>query len=533
MRLTLSIKAILNCFLIVPLTSIAQIQKVSQKLFDTIKLKEHVVTLASDSFQGRKPFTVGETRTVDYLVNQLTEIGLEPANNKSYLQPVTIVQSNYVSRTIDVQSRSGSLILENPKDYAIWTHNEDTMALLKNIPVVFVGYGLVAPEYKRNDYANVNVRGKIVLLLVNEEDQAGSFLQKGKPLTRYEQTEYKIAEAARQGALAFFLIFGRNSLPFPFEMLQEHSSGETIHRDRAEPAIGGGISREAFHKLLKASDMDSNIYMNASYSDFKPIELSLNFSTSIIAKSKYKTSSNVFGKITGSKYPDDVIVYSAHWDHLGIGKPDEKGDSIYNGANDNALGVAVVLELARAFKNLKIKPARTIVFVFFTCEETRTPGSIWYVQHPVSSLKKTVANLNIDGFNRFGRTKDIVIHGTGNSTLEDDITVEVKKQGRYVSPDDPKDGFYFRSDQIRFANAGVPALFFSRGTDYINGGVAYEKTVKEKYWGYHTPNDQFNEGWRFDGTVEDMELLFNVGLRLANNRVWPQWKPQSQFRSIR
>ena len=171
--------------------------------------------------------------------------------------------------------------------------------------------------------------------------------------------------------------------------------------------------------------------------------------------------------------------------------------------------------------------------MFFTCEETQIRGSIWYVQHPVGSLKKTVADFNIDGFNRFGRTKDIVIHGAGNSTLEDDITVEVKKKGRYVSPDDPKDGFYFRSDQIRFANAGVPALLFGRGTDYINGGVAYEKTVKEKYWGYHTPNDQLNEGWRFDGTLEDMELLFNVGLRLANNRVWPQWKPQSQFRSIR
>ena len=506
----------------------------TKPVFNQEKLKQHVNTLASDSFQGRKPFTIGETRTVDYLVTQLKEIGLEPANAKSYLQPVTIVQTNYVSRAIDVRSHSGSFILENPKDYAVQTKSEDTMALLKNIPVVFVGYGLVAPEYKRNDYAGVNVKGKIVLVLMNEEDQQESFLQIGKPLTRYEKIEYKLAEAARQGALACFFIPGKKGFPFPFEKLQEIISGEeTVQAEQAQPAISGAISRESFYKLLKASGVDSSIFINAANNNFKPVELNLNFSTSIDAKSKYRTSPNIAGKITGSKYPAETIVYSAHWDHLGIGTPDEKGDSIYNGANDNALGVAIVLELARAFKNIKPTPARTIVFVLFTGEEQGYWGSTWYVQHPLGSLKKTVADFNIDGFNRFGRTKDIVIFGPGNSTLEDDIAAEIKKQGRYISPEDPKQDYYHRSDQLSFANAGVPALFFGRGTDYVNGGTAYEKIVYEKYWGYHTPNDQVNEGWRFDGTAEDMGLLFNVGLRLANSRAWPQWKPQSEFKSIK
>ncbi len=198
-----------------------------------------------------------------------------------------------------------------------------------------------------------------------------------------------------------------------------------------------------------------------------------------------------------------------------------------------SISLFVAQNFITAFKNIKPTPARTIVFVLFTSEETGHGGSIWYVQHPVGSLKKTVAEFNIDGFNRFGRTKDIVVFGPGNSTLENDIAAEIKKQGRYISPEDPKESFYYGSDQLSFANAGVPALFFGRGTDYVNGGTAYEKMVKEKYWAYHTPNDQVNEGWRFDGTVEDMELLFNVGLSLANSQAWPQWKPKSPFKLIK
>lgn len=292
----------------------------------------------------------------------------------------------------------------------------------------------------------------------------------------------------------------------------------------------GFISRATLRKLFKAAGLDSGIISAAAKPGWKAMPMQMQFSTWLKTFNEYKTTYNVLAKIPGTLRPSEAIVYSAHWDHLGIGRPDEKGDSIYNGASDNAMGTAVLLELAAAFKKMKIKSKRTIIFLCAAAEEIGHFGSLWYVQHTPADQKKIVANINIDGFNRYGRTKDVSIIGVGHSEMEDHFRKEVEKQGRYVSPD-PDPETYFGSDHLSFAKAGIPGLFFSRGTDYLNGGKEYEEVVREKYYGYHVPSDEYNEAWRFDGTIEDMQLIFNVGYMLANSSIYPKWKPTSEFDS--
>ncbi len=528
-------KVIFTLAVLVPVFSIAQLAKPSTSTFEEKKIQHHVETLASDSFQGRKPFTVGETKTIDYLTTQLKSIGLEPGNRNSYIQEVTTVRSTYASSDITVQSARGDFKLLRIKDYAIKADGEDTLISLQKIPVVFVGYGIVAPEYNRNDYAGIDVKGKVVLVLADDVEQEQSFLDKGKASTKYETIKYKHEEAVRQGALSCFLILPPIESHI-FETIQPSMSREILINsppDNLTCSVRGVISREALIKLFDASGLDSSMLIQAGTGSFKPLAMNLSFSTTIDIKSVYRKSANVIGKINGSDHADETIIYCAHWDHLGIGIPDAEGDSIYNGANDNALGVSVVLELARGFIALKPLPSRSIVFIFFTLEETGMLGSTWYTRNPIYPLQKTVAAINVDGFNRYGRSKNIELNGPGNSTLEDDLEKKVKGLGRYITPGDPDERLYYRSDQISFARAGIPALFISRGIDYLEGGTDYEKIVREKYYAYHTPNDEFNEGWRFDGTIEDMEILFNLGKDLANNRVWPQWKSGSEFKSNR
>jgi Zn-dependent M28 family amino/carboxypeptidase len=258
--------------------------------------------------------------------------------------------------------------------------------------------------------------------------------------------------------------------------------------------------------------------------------MQMQFSTWLKTTNEYKTTYNVVAKIKGVKRPSEAIVYSAHWDGLGIRSPDAKGDSIYNGASDNALGTAVLLELANAFKKLNPKPDRTIVFLCVAGEEVGHLGSLWYTQHTPVDQKQTIANINIDGFNRYGKTKDMSLIGAGHSEMEDYFTKEIKKQGRYVSSDpEPKANNYFGSDHLSFAKAGIPVLFFVRGTDYVKGGKEYESVVQKNYYGYHTPNDEYNEAWRFDGTLQDMQVIFNIGYMLANGSIYPKWKPTSDF----
>ena len=291
------------------------------------------------------------------------------------------------------------------------------------------------------------------------------------------------------------------------------------------------ISRQTLSKLLALTGgIDSTNILLAAKPGFKPLVLGLQLSTSIKNDNTIKKSWNVIATIPGSKRPEEAIVYSAHWDHLGIGRPDAKGDSIYNGASDNAIGVAVLLELASAFKKRGVKSERTIVFLFPTLEEFGFLGSLYYTTHRPPGQNRIIANFNLDGFNRYGRTKDIMLIGPGRNDLEEMLRQELEKQGRTLTPDpEPSENYYFRSDHLNFAKSGIPVLFTLRGTDYVEGGTPYEVTVRKNYYGYHTPNDEYNEAWRFDGSIEDMEVYFNLGLKLANGNIMPKWNSLSEF----
>jgi len=509
-------------------------------------LISHITTLASDSFQGRRPFSAGETITVNYLQSNFAAMGLEPGNGASYFQEVPMVEiTPNVFPTMQIQSPKAVFSLKKMDDYVIWTENTDPEITLDKTEMVFAGYGVIAPEYNWNDYAGLDVKGKIVMVLVNDPGHAGigdSTLFKGKAMTYYGRWTYKFEEAARQGAKGCLVIHNTASASYPFSVVQNSWGTSQLHLDTRGSKnyrcpIEGWITEAAAKKIITASGNDTAVLVKANDKGFKAIPLGLQVSTSMKVKADFKNSKNVIGKITGSKFPDEYIIYSAHWDHFGIGKPDAKGDSIYNGALDNASGTASLLEMVRAFKQMKTKPERTILFIAVTGEEQGLLGSQYYAEHPLYPVAKTLANINIDVINNLGRTKDFEIIGSGQSDLEDYLLQEVKAKGRYIAPEGrPEAGEYFRSDHFNFAKVGVPALTTSSGTDHVEKGNAYGKAFHDEYTDhlYHQPSDEYDpKRWNLDGAMEDLELLFRVGRRIAFDKEWPKWKEGSEFRAKR
>jgi len=499
-------------------------------------------TLASDSFQGRRPFTVGEKMTIDYLVRSYTALGLEPGNGSSYTQDVPLVEiSPSAPSAMTVASPRTKLSFQNLNDFVLWTEKPDSVNTFDNNDIVFAGFGVVAPEYNWNDYAGLDVKGKTVVVMVNDPGFYDSTLFKGHTMTYYGRWTYKYEEAARQGAKACLIIHSTAPASYPFQVVQTSNGGVKLHLDTRKSAapqltVQGWITSETAQKMLAAAGKDSSLLENAKKRGFRATPLNLKLSASVKAKHVYDLSHNVVAKITGAKHPDEYVIYSAHWDHLGIGKPDAKGDSIYNGAADNASGTAAIMEIARAFMKGP-KPERTVIFLSVTAEEQGLLGSAWYAQHPVYPLAKTVANLNIDVLNTYGPTKDITYSGKGQSELEDYLTEAAKKQERYVAPEDhPEAGHYFRSDHFNFARAGVPSLTADGGVDDKTQGPAFGKKKHDEYTGerYHQPADEYNAAaWNLDGALEDMQLVYNIGQRLANSREWPAWKAGSEFKTIR
>lgn len=514
--------------------------------FSTDSLRLHVAELADDSLMGRKPFTEGETRTISYLQKQFKHAGLEPGNGNSYIQEVPMVN---IQTTADplmkVSSPKGDFTLKGFDDYVIWTDKITDHISLNNDEVVFAGYGVVAPEHNWNDYAGLDVKGKIVLVMVNDPGFAAgdSTLFKGKTMTYYGRWTYKFEEAARQGAKGCLIVHTTEGASYPFSVVQNNWNASKLRLDDRKKAnlytdMNGWVSLPAAKRLIAAAGMDSTgFFALADKKGFKPVPLSLKLSTSMEVKTTFNTSQNVIGKITGSKRPDEVIIYSSHWDHLGIGKPDETADSIYNGAFDNASGTAALLELARAFKSLKTQPERTIIILAVTAEEQGLWGSAYYAQNPVYPVLKTVANINIDGLNPFESTKDIVIIGKGQSQLEDYLTEEAEKAGRQLTFEShPEAGYYYRSDHFSFAKAGIPALYTKAGIEVIGKEAGYgekaDAEYREKH--YHRPSDEYDaKTWTFAGGMDDLKLLFLVGKRLAFEETMPQWKEGSEFKAIR
>ena len=513
-------------------------------IFNKDSLTQHIKILSSDSFQGRKPFSAGEVKAVDYMQTTFKNLGLEPGNGNSYIQDVPMVEITPTSDPVmKVQSAKGNFDLQRTTDFVVSTENTDSIISLQNDELIFAGYGVVAPEYKWNDYAGINVKGKVVLVLVNDPGFGtdDSTIFKGNTMTYYGRWTYKYEEAARQGAKACFIIHNTKAASYPFSVVQNSWGSSNLYldkKDNKEPhlAMQGWVSADGAKKLFAAAGKDTSLIVSANKNTFKAVSFGEKLSLNVKVKAKYNLSHNVIAKITGSKRPDEYVLYTAHWDHLGIGKPDEKGDSIYNGALDNASGSAALLEIARAFKNLKEKPERTVLFLSVTAEEQGLLGSAYYATHPIYLLNKTVANINMDGINPMEKTKDVIITGAGQNDLEDYVADVAKSQDRYLAPEaHPEAGHYYRSDHFSLAKVGVPALDCSGGIDVVGKGKEYGKKMEDDYTAnrYHRPADQFDGKWTFDGGMQDMQILFSVGKKLANETKWPQWKTGSEFKAIR
>ncbi|MDB5002124.1 MAG: putative aminopeptidase [Mucilaginibacter sp.] len=512
--------------------------------FSKDSLIKHIVTLSSDEFKGRRPFTVGEEKSIAFLQNTYKGMGLEPGNGSSYLQDVPMVEISPKSVSpLKVQAAKGSFDLKNMDDFVLWTERTDTVQTLNNDDIVFAGFGVVAPEYKWDDYAGLNVKGKVVMVMVNDPgfETGDTTMFKGKAMTYYGRWTYKFEEAARQGAKGCIIVHNTAAASYPFHVVQNSNGGVKLHLDKRashayQLALQGWVTHESAVKILHAGGKDTSVLHTANNRGFKGFDMGIKLSATLKAKVVFNKSHNVIAKITGTKRPDEYIVFSAHWDHLGVGKPDAKGDTIYNGALDNASGTAAILEIARAFKSMKTPPERTIIFLSVTAEEQGLLGSEYYGENPIYPLDKTVANINIDGINAIGKTKDVTISGSGQSELEDYLKAQLAKDGRTLTPEaHPEAGHYFRSDHFSFAKVGVPSITIGGGNDVIGKGKEYGKKMDDDYTAnrYHQPADQYNATWNLDGGLEDIELIFKIGKRLAFETTFPQWNADSEFKKLR
>jgi Zn-dependent M28 family amino/carboxypeptidase len=508
------------------------------------EIKSHIAVLANDSLMGRKPFTAGETKAIVYILSQFKSMGLEPGNNGSYFQDVPMVEiKGNPSPTMEITGGKTAITLHSSTDFVASTRQELDTVQLKNSPLVFAGYGIVAPEYHWNDYAGLDVKGKTVIVLVNDPGfkSGDRSLFKGDTMTYYGRWTYKYEEAARQGAAGVIIVHQTEPASYGWSVVNNSFTGAKLYLQQKDKHLSrckveGWITEDAAKRLLAVAGITGDIRAIARKKDFKAVPLNLNATLTVYNKLKYSTSHNVIALLKGSKRPDEYILYTAHWDHLGIGKPDAKGDSIYNGAIDNASGVAAILSEAHAFAQLKDKPERSIVFLAVTGEEQGLLGSEYYATHPVYPLNKTVADLNMDALGDYGETNDYSVTGKGQNELENYVEDIAKQQGKKVTGDkNPGAGGYYRSDHFNFAKVGVPALDMNTGAESTAHGATWGKQKQKEYGDlhYHQPSDNYSDTMDAGGMAQVANLLFNVGIKLANETTFPGWKNGSEFKAIR
>lgn len=519
--------------------------KVSQaeNSINAIDMTVHVRTLASDDFQGRKPFTKGETLTIEYLAKEFEKIGLKAPYNGSYFQEVPMVEiTSNPSETITLKTEKGDLELSYIKDYLAETPHIIDEAIIDNVEIVFAGYGIVAPEYNWDDYANIDAKDKIVLVLVNDPGFAtqNPDLFTGNAMTYYGRWAYKYEEAARQGAKGIWVVHNTKAAGYPWQSLSNTASTNLYLQNENKNAdqclLTGWITEEACAKIFEHNNFDfATIKEEAKDNNFKALSLNTHLNLTIKNTLLFANSNNVVGIIEGKERRDECIVFSAHWDHFGIG-PAHNGDSIYNGAADNALALASMLETAKAFAQAP-QPQRTVVFVAVTAEETGLLGSNYYANNGLFAPNKTVANLNYELPLPIGRMKDVTITGFGQSELDQYVERFAKEQDRYIAPDQsPENGMYYRSDHFSFAKVGIPSLFIKGWQDSREHGKEWAKQKVEEYWqtAYHKPADEFEEATAdLSGNVEDAKLFFKIGWQLANQSLFPKWSESSEFKAIR
>jgi Zn-dependent M28 family amino/carboxypeptidase len=528
-------------------TAITQMPK-----FESAPMLDHIKKLSSDEFEGRGPGTKGEELTVKYLEDAFKNIGLQPGNTDgSYIQKVPMVGITATNTApLTVSSAAARRTFKWKDEVVAWTKHVADGASIADSDIIFAGYGVTAPEFDWDDFKGVDVKGKTIMVFVNDPqvpDPADSSKldQKtfnGKAMTYYGRWTYKFEEGARRGAAGVLIVHETGPAGYPFQVVQGNLNEKfdlvTPDKNMDRAAIEGWVTLDTAKAILTMGGQDFDaLKKQAITREFKPVPLNLKASMAIRNTMRTLDSRNVLGKVEGSdpRLRDEYVIYTAHWDHLGVGAP-VKGDRIFNGALDNASGVAQLLELARGFTQVEPKPKRSILFLMVTAEEQGLLGSQYYSVTPVYPLAKTVANINVDGINQWGRTRDITVIGMGASDLDDYLRDAAKEQGRELRPDpESEKGFYYRSDHFNFAKQGVPALYIDTGEEFIGKPAGYSQTKRDEYTNvdYHQPSDEVKPDWDLSGALEDSQLLFLVGYRVANADKMPEWKPGNEFRATR
>lgn len=508
------------------------------------ELLKDVKILASDEFEGRAPASKGEEKTINFLQEEFQKLGLKPGNGESFLQEVPMVEITAdPSAELVVKDRTKSDRFSYGDEFVAWTLRVVDESSLADSEMIFVGYGIVAPEYNWNDYQGLDVRGKTVVILVNDPGYATEDpeLFNGRAMTYYGRWTYKYEEAARQGAAGALIIHETEPAAYPWEVVKNGWTGpqfKLVAEDNnlSRCAVEGWLHLDTARQIFERAGLNyDELKQSALQRDFQPIPLGLNVSTHLKNSIRYTKSNNVIAVLPGTELADEYIIYMAHWDHFGI-DPALEGDQIFNGARDNATGTAALLELAEAFLKLESPPFRSIAFLAVTAEEQGLLGSAYYATHPIYPLNKTVAAINMDALNIWGKMKDITVIGYGNSELDEYVKQAAAEQGRRVRPDpSPERGSIYRSDHFPFAKQGIPVIYTSSGVDHIEHGEKWTRAKMDKYIAenYHKPSDEYDSSWELSGAIDDLRLLFKVGYRLSMESTFPNWLEGSEFKAKR
>ena len=520
---------------------------------DQTAILERIKVLASDEYEGRAPGTKGEDLTVRYLVEESKKLGLRPGNpDGTYVQKVPLVGiTGAEAKPLTVTKGGQKRTFKWSDDVVAWTRRVTDTVAIDGSDMIFAGYGVTAPEYGWDDFKGIDVRGKTLVVLVNDPqvpDAADASkldpkLFNGQAMTYYGRWTYKYEKAAELGAAGLFIVHETGPAGYPYPVVQgflgERFDLVTENRNMNRSAIEGWLSLDAAKALFRMAGQDFDALKKQAVSrDFKPVPLGVTASMGLRNTMRTIDSQNVVAKVEGSdpRLRDEYVVYSSHWDHLGVNQAAEGADKINNGALDNASGVATLLEMARGFTQIQPKPKRSILFLFVTAEEQGLLGSEYYATHPLYPLEKTVANINIDGVNQWGRTSDVTVIGMGASDLDDYLRQAAQSQNRTLVPDpESEKGFYYRSDHFNFAKVGVPALYTDSGTSFVGKDENYSKTRRDEYTAndYHKPSDEIKPDWDLSGAVEDARLMMAVGYNVANADRLPEWKAGNEFKAAR
>ena len=501
--------------------------------------RAQVEGLSSDELEGREPGSEGERKAVEYIEKEFLELGLQPAAGGDFRQDVALVEITGSAHALSFSRGEAGMTLAYGDDVVIGSRRVQPQTAVTGSEVVFVGYGIHAPEAGWDDYAGLDMRGKTALILVNDPGfvTGEEALFRGKAMTYHGRWTYKFEEASRQGAAAAIIVHETLPASYDWGVVRNSWSGPQFYLDREDgnagrTALEGWITEARARQLMELAGQDFDALKAAAVKrGFKAVPLGVAATASVRNQIRHKRSPNVAGLMPGKDRPDEYVVYMAHWDHLGVDAGGE-GDRIYNGAVDNATGVAGILTIAKAYRDMLPGASRSVLFLAVTAEESGLVGSEWYAEHPLVPLEKTAAVINIDALNPLGRARDLEVIGFGASELEDLLAKAAKSQQRTLKPDiRPEAGRFYRSDHFNFAKAGVPALYVKSGTTLRDAPEGTGQAMLDDYDArrYHKPGDEYSEDWDVSGSVEDLRLLFEVGARVANSSTWPAWREGNEF----